>query len=444
MTRRLLATLLAAAALAVGACSGASPAAVVSTTAPLGTAPPAGPSSTAPANAGNAPATTTPATTTPATTNPAPPATTRPAPSGDAFYTPPSPLPTGRPGDIIWARPFAGPAGSRSYQILYLSRTVDDQPVAVSGVVIAPGTSAPAAPPEGRTVLTWAHGTTGLGDACAPSKQYATGDAAEELLAQLAVGRGFVYVATDYQGLGPPGDHAYVVGLSEGRNVLDAARAAERLAGTEAAASSKVLTWGHSQGGGAAAFAAELAPSYAGELQVVGAIVGAPATELDTVFHHNDGGPYAGFGLMALVGFHAAYPALSYDAVLNDAGKKAVATIDGECADQIVNAYAGHHLAEFTTQAPSSAPGWAQAEAANEAGQTKTPVPIFIYQGEQDEIIPVTVSATLLQKYCALGVTAFRKTYPGTDHTSVIPAALGDVVAFANDRLAGRPAPSSC
>ena len=42
------------------------------------------------------------------------------------------------------------------------------------------------------------------------------------------------------------------------------------------------------------------------------------------------------------------------------------------------------------------------------------------------------------------GVTVERKTYPGTDHTSVIPAALGDIVAFANDRLAGLPAPSSC
>ncbi len=56
----------------------------------------------------------------------------------------------------------------------------------------------------------------------------------------------------------------------------------------------------------------------------------------------------------------------------------------------------------------------------------------------------MAVSETLLQKYCALGVTVSRKTYPGTDHTSVIPAALTDILAFANDRLAGRPAPSSC
>src|SRR5207248_3120094 len=156
---------------------------------------------------------------------------------------------------------------------------------------------------EGRTVLTWAHGTTGLGDACAPSRQYPTGQAAELLLAQAVLSRGFVYAATDYEGLGPPGDHPYLVGLSEGRNVLDAARAAERLAGTGGAPTSKVLIWGHSQGGGAAAFAAELAPTYAPDLAVVGSIVGAPAAEFNTVVAGDATGPYVGFSLMTVVGF---------------------------------------------------------------------------------------------------------------------------------------------
>jgi alpha-beta hydrolase superfamily lysophospholipase len=366
------------------------------------------------------------------------------APAGDAFYTPPAPLPAGQPGDIIWSRPFIGPAGSQAWEVLYLSTTVDNQPVAVSGVVIAPPATAAPGPAEGRTVLTWAHGTTGLGDACAPSKQYVAGQASEAILAQLAVARGFVYAATDYQGLGPPGDHPYVVGLSEGRNVLDAARAAERLTGTGAAPGSKVLVWGHSQGGGAALFAAELAPAYAPGLQVVGAIAGAPATELGTVAAANDGGPYAGFSLMALVGFHAAYPTLSYDAVLNDAGRQAVAAIDSECSDEILRAYAGRHLADFVTTDPAAAPGWSDAYAANEAGHTATPVPIFLYQGDADQIIPVEVSATLLKDYCALGVAVSRKTYPGADHTSVITAAVPDILTFANDRLAGKPAPVGC
>jgi alpha-beta hydrolase superfamily lysophospholipase len=399
--------------------------------------------STAPAAATTAPApgaTTAPAPGT--TTAPAPGAST--APEGDAFYTPPDPLPAGQPGDIIWSRPFTGPGGSQGHEVLYLSRTVADQPVAVSGVVIVPGAGAAPAPAEGRTVLSWAHGTTGLGDACAPSRQYAAGNAGEILLAQLAVGRGFVYTATDYQGLGPPGDHPFVVGLSEGRNVLDAARAAERLSGSGAAATSKVLLWGHSQGGGAALFAAEMAPAYAPDLNVVGAIAGAPAAELATVAAANDGGPNAGFNLMALVGFHAAYPTLSYDAILNDAGRQAVDAIDGECSNDINRAYGGTHLADFVTTDPATAPGWSDAYAANEPGQTATPVPIFLYQGDADQVIPVAVSQTLLQKYCALGVPVARKTYPNADHTSVIPAAVVDILAFVNDRVAGTPFVATC
>jgi alpha-beta hydrolase superfamily lysophospholipase len=390
-------------------------------------------------------ATTTPVASSPSTapgTNAADGAGT--APAGDAFYTPPDPLPAGQPGDVIWSRPFNGPAGSLGYEVLYLSTTVDGHPVAVSGVVIVPGPGAVAAPPEGRTVLSWAHGTTGLGDACAPSRQYVAGTASEALLAQLAISRGFVYTATDYQGLGPPGDHPYVVGLSEGRNVLDAARAAERLSGSGAAPTSKVLVWGHSQGGGAALFAAELAPTYAPDLQVIGAIAGAPAAELATVAAANDGGPNAGFNLMALIGLHAAYPDLSYDAILNDAGKTAVATIDDECADVITRTYAGTHLTDFVTADPATAPGWSAAYAANEAGQVATPVPIFLYQGEADDIIPVAVSQALLQKYCALGVPVSRRTYPNTDHTSVIAAAVVDILGFVNDRVAGNPVTSGC
>ena len=377
-------------------------------------------------------------------TLPATPTTTASMARGNDFYLPPDPLPAGRPGDVIRSRPFKGPSGTQAFEVLYLSTTVSGQPVAVSGVVIAPGANAPPAPPEGRTVLSWAHGTTGLGDACAPSKAYVDGDAAELLLAQVATSRGYVYAATDYQGLGPPGDHPYGVGLSAGRNVLDAARAAERLTGSAATPASKVLVWGHSQGGGAAAFAAELAPTYAPDVDVVGAIAGAPATELATIAQANDGGPYAGFSLMATVGFHAAYPDLDYAALLNQRGKQAVAAIDDECANAIAAKYAGTHFSDFTVVAPDQAPGWRDAYLANDAGQHATPVPIFLYQGDADEIIPVTVSKTLLDKYCALGVTASRKTYPGANHTSVITAALADILGFANDRLAGLPAPSSC
>ena len=92
---------------------------------------------------------------------------------------------------------------------------------------------------------------------------------------------GFVVAATDYEGLGTPGIHPYLLGASEGRGVLDAARAARRLPGLHT--SSTVMIYGHSQGGQAALFAGELAPTYAPDLHLAGVVAAAPATGLSTI-----------------------------------------------------------------------------------------------------------------------------------------------------------------
>ena len=88
------------------------------------------------------------------------------APTGD-FYAVPDPLPPGPPGSPIWAERVAAPPGALAWRILYHSRTIHDEDIAVSGLVVAPD----AAPPEGGfPVIAYAHGTTGLADPCAPSK----------------------------------------------------------------------------------------------------------------------------------------------------------------------------------------------------------------------------------------------------------------------------------
>src|SRR5579872_4103149 len=81
-----------------------------------------------------------------------------PAPPGDAFYDPPSPLPAGSPGDIIWDRPATSPvSGASAWQVLYLSTTARGAPTAVSGTVIVP-----AAAYDGvRPVVAYAAGTQG-------------------------------------------------------------------------------------------------------------------------------------------------------------------------------------------------------------------------------------------------------------------------------------------
>ncbi|MBC7833192.1 MAG: lipase, partial [Hyphomicrobium sp.] len=152
-----------------------------------------------------------------------------------------------KPGTVLRVRPQVGgaPANAKAFRIIYRSTGLNDEPIAVSATVIYP---AGPAPKDGRDVIAWAHYTTGVAERCAPTllpNLSGTIPGLEQMLT-----RGYVVVATDYAGLGLPGVHAYLVGISEARAVLDSVRAARDLKGAQA--TDRFAVWGHSQGGHAA------------------------------------------------------------------------------------------------------------------------------------------------------------------------------------------------
>ena len=371
----------------------------------------------------------------PSTPTPTPTPTTA-TPEGDAFYVSPDPLPDGNPGDLIRSREIPGPNGAKGWTIMYLSRSANDQPIAVTGTVFAPGQTAD------PSIVAWAHGTTGLGDACTPSKMAAGGEGSELLLGTAVVSRGLVFVATDYEGLGTPGVHTYLVGQSEGRAVLDSIRAARQL--LELPETTKAVVWGHSQGGGAALWAAELAPTYAPDTNVLGAVAGAPAAQLAAFGASLGESTSFGFQVMAIAGFHAAYPELPLDEVVTPDGAAAVEAAGNQCTEETFAAVAGQDPGRYFQPGAASATAWLDALAANDPGHGTTNVPIFVYHGDADDIVPVQVSEVVAESYCSNGVTVSRKVYPGADHTNVIIAALGDINAYVDARLAGQPAASTC
>jgi alpha-beta hydrolase superfamily lysophospholipase len=357
--------------------------------------------------------------------------------TGTDFYTPPSPLPKKPPGTIIRSVAISAPVGAKAWKVLYHSRAVDGHDLAVSGVIVAPTGAAPKA---GRTVVTWAHGTTGLADQCAPSK---AADAAAELaFVDQLLKDGYVVAATDYEGLGTPGVHPYLVGESEGRGVLDAARAAQALAAT--GAGDRVLVAGHSQGGQAALFAGELAKSYAPDLHVLGVAAAAPAADVEHILplagSIKGGGGYL---VMGVEGFHAAYPQADPAAVLTpDALAKANIALT-QCGSDVLNAYSGS-TGEVIAHDPLSIPAIQTLLHANSAGNRPAGAPLLIVQGTADTTIPQVLTDAFTQKACAIGDTVDERLYPGATHGSVIVAAQADIVSWLDDRNAGKPAPSTC
>jgi pimeloyl-ACP methyl ester carboxylesterase len=359
------------------------------------------------------------------------------APTGDAFYVPPEPLPEGQPGDVIWSRQLPSPAGSRTWLVLYRSTSATGAPVAVSGTIVAPDGD-----DTDRPIVTWAHGTTGLADGCAPSKQFVAGSA-ESALAALTVARGEVFASTDYEGLGTPGVHPYLVGTSEAHGVLDIVRAAQQVVDAGVTSRSPVMLWGHSQGGHAAAMAADLSATYAPELDVRGAAVGAPAAELALLMDVAPTTPAFNIDILIAAGFHAAYPDLDLTAILTPLGIEEVGRVSATCGADF-QPRPELSSSDLIKPNPAQQPGWAERLRENSPGQQATTVPIFVYHGDADNVVPPIVSELLQQRYCRVGTTSVRVVYPGKNHTDVVTAALGDIQSFLDDRLAGTTPASDC
>jgi hypothetical protein len=361
----------------------------------------------------------------------------RKAPTGRAFYLPPDPLPAAQPGDLVWSAPFKAVPGAQAWKVLYHSRAVDGSDVAVSGVVVAPSDPAPAG---GRPVISWAHGTHGIADQCAPSR---TADMVSRLpsIGKL-VAQGYVVVATDYEGLGTPGTHPYLVGESEARGALDIARAAQHLPGTDANA--KTFVWGQSQGGQAALFAGEIAPTYAPDLDVLGVVSGAPVTDAATMFPAASTIPSTlGFAVMGMVGIAAAYPEAKVSDVLTPSALQQLKIVDQKCYGDVLSAFK-QPVDQVIAHNPSEVPPFPALFAADSAGNVPTAAPMLVYQGLSDDVVYKIFTDQYVGKVCALGNTVAYKTFSGKDHYEENDAAEKDVLEWMQARLAGLPATSTC
>jgi alpha-beta hydrolase superfamily lysophospholipase len=384
-----------------------------------------------------APTTTTTPATVPATADPA------------DFYAPPDHLPPGPPGTIVRAEIVTGvsdvPAGATVWRALYKSQTIYGEPIAVSGYFVVPAGSEPAG---GWSVLSWAHGTTGITPSCFPSRflgathPYLVPDLNRVLAA------GFVVAATDYEGLG--GIEPYLLGASEGRGVLDAARAAGHLPGVTT--SGTTVIYGHSQGGHAALFAGELAPTYAPDLRVVGVAAAAPATNLSGIVHLAPQTNIAGilaFQLEALWSWAKTYRDLPPGAVLTSRGISAAPGLLAGCLGDTNRALKaqGLHGSDLFNAGLLADPVVISHGQANDPGRVKTGVPVLVVQGTADTTVPSSLTDGYVQNMaCPVGDTLDYEKFPGATHGLIPFAAASTVLAFFEARLAtsdSGPAPVS-
>lgn len=361
----------------------------------------------------------------------------------DAFYLPPADLPRD-PGALLRSESYARdlPAGARGWRILYTTRRANDSAAVASAIVVA---SAQAGK-EPRPVIAWAHGTTGIAPGCAPSVMapFANVPALDRL-----IGESWIYVATDYAGLGTAGGHAYLVGEDAARAVLDAIRAARRLEGL--ALDNRTVVWGHSQGGNSALWTGIRAEDYAPDVTISGIAALAPASDLPALLKSGQGTMFGKIVSSYLVhAYGLTYPDVGIAAYVAPRLRPLVGDIASRCVGGWPTLFS-----VMETKLLPSAGIFARDPAAGPLGDrlrqntpaTTVATPVLIAQGSADDLVAASLQYRYVAARCAAGQPIDYRLYPGRDHVSLVTghAALdADLVAWSRDRFAGLPDTPNC
>jgi pimeloyl-ACP methyl ester carboxylesterase len=347
----------------------------------------------------------------------------RTGPAGDAFYTPPSPLPGKHHGDLIWVRPMAGitviPGAARTLRLLYRSSGSAGPAIAVSGAVSIPKGK----PPRGGwPVVTYAHPLYGGADRCAPSRATTPFPTfAFDLLTRWLLA-GYAVVRTDYEGLGTPGVHPVDVGTSEGPGVLDIVRAARHV---DPHISRTVAIVGGSLGGHAALWATALAPHYTPELVVKATVAFAPGSHIDdqipfaTALTAPGGALSANIALI-LRGLEVAEPSLDVASLLSPQAAALYPSTLTECitALQAPDSFGGLSPAAIFVAHPdlTALAGFLDTQ---DPSHLKIRTPVLIEQGTRDPIVLPVYTDALARELRASGAKVTYTRYPGLGHEDV-------------------------
>jgi acetyl esterase/lipase len=349
----------------------------------------------------------------------------------------------GRPGTIIriWPLEGGGPGNSDAFRFLYRSTGLKGEPIPVSGAIFIP--SGPA-PNGGRNVIAWAHPTSGVAPACAPSLYPDRAGLIWNLKDMLSMG--YVVVATDYPGLGTDGIHPYLIGESAGRAVLDSVRAAQHF--RNSGASNRFAVWGHSEGGHAALFTGELAARYAPDLKLIGVAAAAPATYLVELLEA-DAATEQDLIAMALLSW-TKLENVPPETIVEPAALSAFNKTARDCLTSIAQFEILEkdekplQTGKFIKINPSKTEPWKGIMVRNSPGHAPAGAPVFIAQGTADTTVDPHVTKRFAKALCAKGERVMFVELPGVSHIFVARDAAPTAIRWMHDRFRGVPAPSSC
>lgn len=339
------------------------------------------------------------------------------------------------------------PGLERAWQLIYTSTTSFGIPVAASGIVLEPKTTSGNGHTP-RPLVIYCPSFHGLGGACAPSQLLVEGAEPELRSIGAALAQEWTVAVPDGIGLGVTGigPHHFLAAKAGAHAALDLAGAVSHHLARGPRRLPPVAVWGYADGARTAISAAEQQPRYAPDLDLRAAAGGAVIREPGALITTLDGGPWSGMALAGMVGLMRAYAHLPVDHLLTDAGvRTATAASEMDLASLLVE-----YLQPLSTWCerpdPWNDPIWRYVLAEETLGTKQTPlVPVHLYHGLLDGLVPITASRELFAEYTSRGVAVSWSQYDDT-HLGVADLGVPDVFTALRagfDRPTGTPTPTT-
>ncbi len=374
-------------------------------------------------------------------------------PADDAFYIPRVGFETTEPGTILRTREVDVALFGRitqqvdAWQLLYRTNDLDDAPQASVTTVLLP---------RGRSVgdsplLSYQCAIDAVSDSCFPSYALQKGAKAwgavpqfEFVLILHALRRGWAVSIPDHEGAhghwGSPREPGFCS--------LDAVRAALSFSPLALTSNSPVGLWGYSGGGLASSWAAEMAPDYAPEINLVGAALGSPVGDPASAFIRLNATVHAGLPTLVVAGLRRTYPDLDrfIRQHVSPAGLELLDSVNELTTVAAVRRLARHDLDEYIDMPLAdllASPEMLDIFQAIQPGKTAPTVPMLVVQAVHDQIIAVDDVDGQVDRYLDHGahVTYLRDRL--SEHLSLHPLSAPLTLDWLEDRFAGRPVPPS-
>ncbi len=328
-----------------------------------------------------------------------------------------------------------------------------------------------ARPSDGWRVVVWEHGTVGIGDSCAPSRNAFNPrfkNMAESLLKE-----GYVIIAPDYEGLGTPGIHPYLNLKSEANSAIHAVKAYKEHYGSQI--NGQWMSVGQSQGGHASLGTAELSNN---DTNYKGAVAGAPASSLgyiisvvapqaiqDLLQKEQSGSVPVGtavevyaellsYAAYTTVGITAYEPKFNYREIFQERSRSIAEFAEGStgenglCLDDLHKKFADDirdYLIKNAGKTVLNYPGLSgnfqdnptvkKFLVDNQPATKEINTPVMIIQGKLDMAVPYQVTEQLQLGLKNMGTDVTFLLVDKADHTGAIVEKNPELVAFIKQKM---------